>query len=133
MQPYRLEMATALKTDKGKNLYEFWGDSLTETINNISREKSYHTLINLASAEYSKSIRRKNLTPSFLTLTFKEKKGKEYRTIPIHSKRARGMLIDYMITNCVTEPSQFQVFSGGGYRFNEELSEESEWIFTREI
>jgi cytoplasmic iron level regulating protein YaaA (DUF328/UPF0246 family) len=132
MQPYRLEMGTALITDKGKNLYDFWSNSLTEKINTICREKGYNTLINLASAEYSKSIRKKELTPNFLTVTFKERKGEGYKSIPIHSKRARGMLIDYMITNCLTQPVQLQSFTGGGYQFNEELSKDSEWIFTRD-
>lgn len=132
MQPYRLEMATKLETDKGNNLYEFWGSSLTDTINDICREKGYDTLINLASAEYSKSILKKELMPVFLTLTFKEQKGDGYKTIPIHSKRARGMIIDYMITNCLSKAEQLQSFTVGGYRFNEELSKSNEWIFTRE-
>lgn len=132
MHPYRLEMATKLQTANGKNLYQFWGSSLTEAINDICRTNGYDTLINLASAEYSKSILKKELAPTFLTITFKEKKGDTYKTIPIHSKRARGMIIDYMITECVSEASQLKTFSGAGYRFNEELTKDTEWIFTRE-
>ncbi|WP_163336991.1 peroxide stress protein YaaA [Desulfopila sp. IMCC35008] len=132
MQPYRLEMATKLETDSGKNLYDFWGNSLTNAINDICGKKGYDTLINLASAEYSKSIRPKELHPAFLTITFKEKKGDGYKTIPIHSKRARGMIIDYMITECFSEASQLKTFTGAGYRFNEELTTDTEWIFTRE-
>lgn len=131
MPPYRLEMGAALQTEKGKNLYEFWGDRITETINALCREKAYRTVVNLASAEYSRSVRQKKLQPDFLTITFKEAKGDGYKSVPIHSKRARGMMIDYVAANLLTEPDQLRSFTTGGYCFNESISNDKEWVFTR--
>lgn len=133
MQPYRLEMGTKLKTDRGKNLYSFWGNSITELINRQCEDRGITTVVNLASTEYSRVLLKKELIPAQLTITFREEKGESCKTIPIYSKRARGMMIHFMIQNRLTNPEQLREFSAGGYGIRENLSTGNEWVFTRRI
>lgn len=132
MFPYRLEMATKLKVDAAANLYQYWGDRITENINQDLADLTEPVVINLASTEYSKVVRPKILKGKMVTITFKERKGSNYRTVPIHSKRARGMMIHFMIAKELTNSSELRNFTAGGYGFREDLSTEGEWIFTRE-
>ena len=131
MYPYRLEMGLKLENAQGKTLYNFWGSRLTEKINELCGAKGYTTLINLASTEYSRAVVKKMLTVRFLTITFKEKKGDGYKTVPIYSKRARGMMIDFAISSGADEAEQLKRFSREGYCYNETLSTDKEWIFSR--
>ena len=135
MSPYRLEMATRLQTENSANLYQFWGDMITENINEDLAGLAEPVVVNLASTEYSKVIHAKRLEGRMLTITFKEKKGDDYRTVPIHSKRARGMMIHFMITEQLTAPGPLRDFNLGGYTYRDDLSslsQKDEWIFTRE-
>lgn len=132
MFPYRLEMGARLATDNWKNLYAFWGDKITHNVNSDCSRLEDQTIVNLASGEYSKVIQKKILEPRFLTITFKERKGNTYKTIPIYSKRARGMMIHYVITGAITRADELRTFNSEGYAFNKNLSTESEWIFTRD-
>ncbi|PID74947.1 MAG: hypothetical protein CSB28_00585 [Desulfobacterales bacterium] len=132
MQPYRLEMGLKLPTEQETNLYQFWGNLLTEQINKTCERHGHDTVVNLASNEYSRSINKKLLQPRFLTITFKEQKAGGYKTIPIYSKRARGMMIDTMIRKQLTTIDQLQSFNQDNYAFSEEFSKEKEWVFTRE-
>ncbi len=131
IQPYRLEMGTRLANNNGKNLYEFWGDQVTELINKDLENQETPLLINLASNEYFKVIKPKVLQVPVLTLNFKENKAGVYKTIGIHAKRARGLMTDFMIKNRVTDASQIKAFSDSEYVFNEGLSSEKEWVFSR--
>lgn len=131
IQPYRLEMATRLQTKQGETLYQFWGNKITDQINREMADDSDQTLVNLASQEYARVIQKKVLQPRFLTVTFKERKGKGYKTIPIHSKRARGLMMHYAIIRKVTTAEELQGFDLAGYSYCEELSTAAEWIFTR--
>jgi cytoplasmic iron level regulating protein YaaA (DUF328/UPF0246 family) len=131
MHPYRLEMGTRLSLNKHKNLYEFWGNTITEHLNQMCSTHNDKTLINLASSEYSRTIKTKILEPRMITATFKERKGDTYKTIPIHSKRARGMMIHYVIRNQLTAAEELQQFTAGGYSFAAALSTDDTWIFTR--
>lgn len=132
MHPYRLEMGARLAVGAHTNLYGFWGDKITTSINEVCSQHSDTTLINLASAEYSKVIGKKYLEPHLLTITFRERKGDVYKTIPIHSKRARGMMIHYVISNQLTQATELQQFTLGGYSFADDLSTADTWIFTRD-
>lgn len=132
MFPYRLEMGTRLKLGKANNLYQFWADMITESLNQELKGCAEPVVVNLASTEYSKVIRPKVLEGRMLTITFREKKGDGYRTVPIHSKRARGMMIHFMITELLSRPSELRGFTLGGYTFRQEFSTEDEWVFTRE-
>ncbi len=131
IQPYRLEMGTRLANNNGKNLYEFWGDQVTELINKDLENQETPLLINLASNEYFKVIKPKVLQVPVLTLNFKENKAGVYKTIGIHAKRARGLMTDFMIKNRVTDANQIKAFSDSEYVFNEGLSSEKEWVFSR--
>lgn len=131
MQPYRLEMGTKLKTDKGKNLYEFWGSDITEGINKQLKKIKSDTLINLASNEYFKSVKTKELNAEIITPAFKEFKNGEYKMIGIYAKKARGLLSRYIIENKLSDPEDIKSFKEDGYRFSKQLSKGNNWVFTR--
>ena len=131
MQPYRLEMGTRLKTDEGKNLYEFWGSDITEGLNNQLKKIKSDTLINLASNEYFKSVKPKELNARIITPAFKEFKNGEYKMIGIYAKKARGLLSRYIIKNKLSDPEDLKLFNEEGYKFNKTLSKGNNWVFTR--
>lgn len=131
MQPYRLEMGTKLANANGKNLYEFWDDKITNSLNEeISAQKDNY-VINLASNEYFKSVRSKNLNGQVIDIQFKENKDGKYKIVAFFAKKARGMMCQYMIKNKLTKPEQLKGFNMENYLFNEELSEEGTFVFTR--
>ena len=127
IQPYRLEMGTKLANNKGKNLYEFWKDDVSEVLN----EDESELIINLASNEYFKSIDKKTLKANILNITFKEKKGDVYKIIGIFAKRARGLMVNYIIRNRLNAPEALKDFTDEGYQFSSEYSSNSTWVFTR--
>lgn len=131
MQPYRLEMGTKLKTDAGKNLYEFWGTDITEGLNTQLKKIKSDTLINLASNEYFKSVKPKELNAEIITPAFKEFKNGDYKMIGIYAKKARGLLSRYIIQNKLSDPEDIKLFNEDGYKFNKKLSKGSNWVFTR--
>lgn len=132
MQPYRLEMKTALKNPRGKNLYEFWGDKITHEINANMKAAKASYLIDLASNEYFKAIHKKELDGQIIKVDFKENKNGEYKVIGIHAKYARGVMARYIIENRLTEVSDLQQFKQENYRYNKSLSSEQHLIFTRD-
>ena len=131
MQPYRLEMGTRLKTDEGKNLYEFWGSEITQGLNAQLKKIKSDTLINLASNEYFKAVKPEELNAEIITPAFKEFKNGEYKMIAIYAKKARGLLSRYIIQNKLEDPQDIKLFSEDGYKFNKSLSKENNWVFTR--
>jgi len=131
MQAYRLEMGIALKNPKGKNLYEFWGTKITEIINlELSKQKN-KVVINLASNEYFKSVKSKNIEGEVITPIFKELKGNEYKTVTVYVKTARGYMARFIIENRIEDPEDIKAFDTGGYLYNSDISTEKEWVFTR--
>ena len=128
IQPYRLEMGTSIKIKKFNNLYEFWGDKITDKINNDNKNKP---LINLASNEYFKSINESYIKGEVINIIFKEKKGNNYKVIGILAKKARGIMSRYIIKNKIKDPERLKKFSLDSYRFNKTLSTEQDWVFTR--
>jgi len=131
IQAYRLEMGTRLQNPQGKNLYEFWDKQVTELLNQDFDDRETPVLINLASTEYFKVIKPKLLNARILTLAFKENKSGTYKTIGIHAKRARGLMTNFIIKNRLTEIEQVKGFDLEQYTFNEVLSSEKEWVFSR--
>jgi len=131
IQAYRLEMGTRLQNPQGKNLYEFWDKQVTELLNQDFDGRETPVLINLASTEYFKVIKPKLLNARILTLAFKENKSGTYKTIGIHAKRARGLMTNFIIKNRLTEIEQVKGFDLEQYTFNEVLSSEKEWVFSR--
>lgn len=131
MYPYRLEMSTKLDNERGKNLYEFWGSIITDAINKqLKASKSEH-LINLASNEYFKSVKTKEINGEIITPAFKEYKDGEYKMIGIYAKRARGLLSRYIIQNQLSDPQDIKNFDLDGYKFNSKASNGNNWVFTR--
>ena len=131
IQPYRLEMKTKLNNDRGENLYQFWGDRITESLNKELKKQKEPVLVNLASNEYFKSVKPKLLAGRLLTINFKETKDRKTRVVAIFAKRARGMMADYIIRNRVEKPEDIKKFKMGGYKFSKSLSDDKQWTFER--
>jgi cytoplasmic iron level regulating protein YaaA (DUF328/UPF0246 family) len=131
IQPYRLEMKTKLENPRGNNLYQFWGDRITQNINKTLETHQEKTLINLASNEYFKAVKPKLLIGRLLTINFKEEKNGKTRVIAIFAKRARGMMTDYIIRNRIENPEEIKKFDVAGYRYSEDLSDDKQWTFVR--
>lgn len=131
MQPYRLEMGTQFKNLRGKNLYEFWGEKITQRLNLDLKKQKDSVLINLASNEYFQSIQLKNLEARTITPVFKDEKNGIYKIISFFAKKARGMMSRYIIQNKLTNPEAIKKFNGAGYQFDKKNSNQDEWVFTR--
>jgi len=127
IQAYRLEMGTPLKFDKYKNLYQFWGDSITQTI----KIEAGKTLINLASNEYYKAIDPKKADCRIITPIFKEFKNGSYKFISVYGKKARGLMTRFIISNKISDSENLKLFDVDGYFFNDRLSDGDDWVFTR--
>jgi len=128
--PYRLEMGTKLSNSRGKNLYEFWGDNITNLLNNdIEDENSY--VVNLASNEYFKSIKKNKLKNEIITPIFKEFKNGTYKTIAIYAKKARGLMSRFIIDNKIQKPENLKTFNLERYSFDDNLSDDYNYVFTR--
>jgi uncharacterized protein len=127
IQPYRLEMGTKLSNAKGKDLYDYWGADISNVLNDDESE----LIINLASNEYFKAIDKKSLNAKILDIVFKEKKGDSYKVIGIYAKRARGLMVNFIIRNRLDNPEALQDFSDEGYRFDKDLSNDSTWVYLR--
>ena len=132
MQPYRLEMGTAFANSRGKNLYEFWGDKITDLLNQTLKQADSDVLINLASQEYFKSVNTKKLNARLITPIFKDEKNGKYKIISFYAKRARGLMVRYAAEHGITDPEMLKNFDYEGYSFNEAASNEAEWVFMRE-
>lgn len=132
MQPYRLEMGTTFANSRGKNLYEFWGDRITDLLNDTLARAGSSVLINLASQEYFKSVNTRKLQARLITPVFKDEKNGRYKIISFYAKRARGLMVRYAAEHNITEAQQLQDFDYEGYRFNPAASSENEWVFLRE-
>ncbi|PCI18391.1 MAG: peroxide stress protein YaaA [Piscirickettsiaceae bacterium] len=131
IQPYRLEMGARFNNQRGKNLYEFWGDKITDKINQELLNQKSPVLINLASNEYFKSVKVKNLTAAVITPVFKDWKNDKYKIISFYAKKARGMMSAYIIKNRIESPSDIKQFDTVGYTYSAEQSSENEWVFLR--
>ncbi len=131
IQPYRLEMGTRLKTDKGNNLYEFWGNKITHLLNEDLKAQKNSILVNLASKEYFKSIQPKDLEGKLLTITFKEYRDDKYKVIAFNAKKARGLMSRFIIQNRITDVEEIKTFDLEDYFYNPDLSGDEEWVFTR--
>lgn len=131
IQPYRLEMKTKLSNPRGENLYQFWGDQITHSLNAELADHVQPVLINLASNEYSKAVNKKQLQGRLLNISFKETKNGKARVIAIFAKRARGLMTDFILRNRFEMPEDIQAFNTDGYRFSAKDSTDSQWIFSR--
>ena len=127
MQPYRLEMGTKMQVEEHNNLYQYWGDKITDLIN----ERADKYIINLASNEYFKSVNKKKLNGELIEVSFKENKNGKYKIVAFYAKKARGLMCQYVVKNKLTTPEQMKSFDWDDYTFNEELSSANAYVFTR--
>ena len=131
IQAYRLEMKTKLPVAQHKNLYGFWENILTKKINQMTEDAGGNTIINLASSEYSNAIDMKSLNKPMITIDFKESHNGGYRTIGIHAKRARGMMVRFMAEHNISNIEQINDFQEGGYRLSKKLTQKDRLCFVR--
>ncbi|CAH0541244.1 peroxide stress protein YaaA [Vibrio marisflavi] len=132
MQPYRLEMGTKLANARGANLYQFWGNIITDQINDVLREQENPCLINLASNEYFKAVKAKDVEGQIITPVFKDCKNGQYKVISFYAKKARGMMARYIIENKVDSVDKLTAFNSAGYYFDQASSSSKELVFKRE-
>ncbi|MEH0742757.1 peroxide stress protein YaaA [Vibrio cholerae] len=132
MQPYRLEMGTKLANEKGTNLYQFWGNVITDKLNQAITEQGDNVLINLASNEYFKAVKQKNLDAQVITPVFKDCKNGQYKVISFYAKKARGMMARFIIENRIESVADLTQFNTAGYTFAEDESSATELVFKRE-
>ena len=130
IQPYRLEMGTKLANSKGKDLYEFWGGQIKESLES-EPALADKVLVNLASNEYFKAVNAKQLNARIITPVFKDAKNGQYKIISFYAKKARGLMSRYIIDHQITEPEQIKAFDTDGYYFSDEQSSGDDWVFLR--
>ncbi len=132
MQPYRLEMGTKLANERGSNLYQFWGNIITDKLNDAVHAQGDNVVINLASNEYFKSVKPKALDAQVITPIFKDCKNGQYKVISFYAKKARGMMARYIIENRIESAKQLEDFDIAGYYFCSAESTPTELVFKRE-
>lgn len=131
LQPYRLEMGTKLENSRGKDLYAFWGDQITDYLNQELAKLAEPVLINLASDEYFKSVKPKKLNARLITPVFQDEKNGKYKIISFYAKKARGLMARYLVKNRLTQPEQLKLFDSEGYAYCPEESTLDKWVFRR--
>ena len=137
IQPYRLEMGTKIAHGKlqslaANTLYEFWGEKLTQAINQQLEKLEPKIIVNLASNEYFKAVKPKLLPGEIITPTFKDWKNGKYKIISFYAKKARGMMASYIIKNQIKITDDIKGFAEAGYSYNPELSQRNDLVFTRQ-
>lgn len=131
IQPYRLEMGTNLKNPKGKNLYQFWQEKITDFLNKELENFSEKIILNLASEEYFSAVDDSKIKGQIINIIFKEKKGNDYKVIGIFAKKARGLMADHIIKNKIQKAEEIKKFNHSGYKFNPGFSDKNNWWFCR--
>jgi cytoplasmic iron level regulating protein YaaA (DUF328/UPF0246 family) len=129
--PYRLEMGTPMRNSRGSNLYEFWSDIIPQRIAEETGNQESPVLINLASQEYFRSIEPGSFPHQIITPVFKESQGKGFRNVTIYAKKARGMMLRFILRNRIHDPEYLKAFEEDGYYFHQDLSSQKEWVYCR--
>ncbi|MFC0309267.1 peroxide stress protein YaaA [Gallibacterium trehalosifermentans] len=133
MQPYRLEMGTKLANPKGKDLYHFWGNIITEQLQQALDQQGDNILINVASDEYFNAVNPERLNATMIKPIFMDYKNGKYKIISFYAKKARGLMCRYIIQHQLTQAEQLKEFDLAGYWFDKNASTATEWVFKREI
>ena len=132
MQPYRLEMGSQFRNNKGKNLYEFWDSQLTENLDELLEEDKKPVLINLASKEYFSAIKPKSLNAKIISPVFKDFSNGQYKIVSFFAKKARGYMTAYIIQNKIKNPEKLKEFDVDGYWYSEKDSTPMRPVFLRD-
>lgn len=133
LQPYRLEMGTALANPAGRNLYAFWGDTLARALNTALEEQGDDLLVNLASDEYNKAALTTALQARVITPQFREEKDGQFKMVSFYAKRARGLMAAHIVKNRLHDVDALKDFRADGYAFNKKLSKGDVMVFTRKM
>ena len=128
IQAYRLEMGVKFANERGPNLYHFWGDKITDLLN---EDLNGGELINLASGEYFKSVKAKNINGRIITPVFKDVKNGVAKVISFNAKKARGFMARYIVDNRIESAEDLKKFTVGGYVYQADMSDEDTWVFLR--
>ena len=131
IRPYRLEMGTRLTTSRGSDLYAFWGDKVTQALNQALLDGKHKILVNLASNEYFKVLQPDNIQARIINVHFREWKNGKYQFVSFFAKKARGSMVRYMIDKRVKTQTALQGFDYDGYAYNAAMSTAADWVFTR--
>ena len=132
IQAYRLEMGTKFSINGTKNLYDFWKETITNSINQEIKDQGHKYLLNLASNEYFNSIDEKKINAEIIYPVFKDFKNGEYKIISFYAKKARGLMSRYHIKNKVETLEDIKSFNEQGYYFSSEMSENNKIVFIRD-
>lgn len=132
LQPYRLEMGTAVATERGRNLYDWWGDTIAAHLNQRQRGERAPVIVNLASQEYSRAALRPALKARMVECVFEEGQGRTYKIVSFFAKKARGMMARFAIENRIQTPEALREFDAEGYRFVPALSTNDRLVFRRQ-
>ena len=133
MQPYRLEMGTALRTENGSNLYQFWGSQISHYLNERAAAQTTPVIVNLASEEYFKVVDLTTLKARVVSCVFEDYKNGDYKIISFHAKRARGLMVRYAIENKAATVKKLEGFNAEGYAFEAGLSAPDRLVFRRRL
>lgn len=132
MQPYRLEMGTKLANPRGKDLYTFWGERISQWLNEDLEAQGDQVLLNLASQEYFGAVKPKALNARVIDTVFKDQKNGQYKIISFYAKKARGLMARYVIKERLQDPEALKDFNLDGYRFDAASSSENQLVFLRD-
>lgn len=133
MQPYRLEMGTAIDVGTAPDLYAFWGEAVTGQLNRDLARIDSRTLVNCASREYSRTVLTDRLEGEMVNVHFRQRRQGRIRTMAVHAKRARGLFVNWFITRRVSDRAHLAAFDRGGYRYAAELSGDAELVFVVDL
>ncbi|MBK9642023.1 MAG: peroxide stress protein YaaA [Saprospiraceae bacterium] len=131
MQPYRLEMSTALKIGRKKNLYQYWGNEIADLIQSDIEQQSGKYLINLASQEYFEAVQLKQIKVPVIDIHFREFKNGKMQFVSFNAKRARGLMVRYMAMEKTADVESIKGFDLESYTFDEKMSNEKSFYFIR--
>ena len=132
IQPYRLEMGTRLATERGENLYDFWGEKIARSLNRDMKDEAMPVLVNAASQEYFGAVRTRKVKARIVTPVFKEERDGVAKIISFSAKVARGMIARYIVKNRLDRPEALKDFAQDGYRFRQNLSDDDSYVFIRD-
>jgi hypothetical protein len=133
IQPYRLEMGSKLRTNRGDTLYEYWGEAITQVVNaDLADSPGPDVVVNLASNEYFRAVRPDALDGRLISPRFLDAdEHGQYRVVPFFAKRARGEMAAWMVLNRVRSARALRAFDGAGYRYHRDRSTSNEPAFIR--
>ena len=131
MYPYRLEMGTKMKNNRGNNLYEFWGSKVTELLNDLAIENRSKAIVNLASVEYFSVLKTDQINLPIINPVFKDYKNGQYKIVSFFAKKARGLMSRFIIQNKIKKSEDLMDFNLDGYRYSKKESKENSPVFLR--